>query len=86
MNRYTKAIEAVREAPGIDSADCDEQIRELASVLYANRAAACLGYKDDRFAKVNLFQDLGVADDFVGRSVWEAEVLRQLDAAEKDAR
>jgi hypothetical protein len=77
---------AIREAPGIDSADCDVRVRELASVLYANRAAACLGYKDDRLAKVNLFQQLGVADDFVGRSVWEAEVLRQLDSAEKDAR
>lgn len=76
----------MREYPLIDDAECDAEIKEIASILYANRAAAALGYGGDHAARAELFFNLGVADDFVGQSVWEAEVLRQLDSAEKDAR
>eukprot|EP00038_Savillea_parva_P010066 m.187668 g.187668 ORF g.187668 m.187668 type:complete len:204 (-) comp17155_c0_seq1:28-639(-) len=86
IDSYTKAIEAIREYPGIDSPDCDRNVKELTSVLYANRAAAGLGYGEDHTARAELFFNLGVSDDFVAQSVWASEVLRRLDKAETDAR
>eukprot|EP00041_Stephanoeca_diplocostata_P004514 m.46468 g.46468 ORF g.46468 m.46468 type:complete len:209 (+) comp15160_c0_seq1:181-807(+) len=83
---YNKAITELRKAPGIDDSDStDVQLREHASVLYANRAAALLGIEHDRLAKLQILQQLNVQADFIADTVWEAEILRSLDHAERDA-